>query len=49
MTATTGLPGGAASTPAVEVRGVTKRFPGVVANYDVDITIERGTIHALVR
>ena len=33
---------------AVEVRGVTKRFPGVVANKDIDITVRRGTIHALV-
>jgi simple sugar transport system ATP-binding protein len=33
---------------AVEVRGVGKRFPGVIANHDVDIEIEAGTIHALV-
>ncbi|GAB3578203.1 ABC transporter ATP-binding protein [Calidifontibacter terrae] len=33
---------------AVEVRGITKRFPGVVANKDIDITVRRGTIHALV-
>ncbi|WP_109510096.1 ABC transporter ATP-binding protein [Nocardioides speluncae] len=33
---------------AVVVRGVTKRFPGVVANHDVDITIRRGTVHALI-
>lgn len=33
---------------AVEVRGITKRFPGVVANKDIDITVRKGTIHALV-
>ena len=39
----------AAGTPAaVELRGITKRFPGVVANHDIDITVQRGTVHALV-
>lgn len=33
---------------AIELRGIGKRFPGVIANHDIDITIERGTIHALV-
>ena len=33
---------------AVELRGITKRFPGVVANYDVDITVRTGTVHAIV-
>lgn len=33
--------------PAVELRGITKRFPGVVANSDIDITVRRGTVHAL--
>jgi len=32
----------------VELRGITKRFPGVVANHDIDITVRRGTVHALV-
>jgi ABC-type uncharacterized transport system ATPase subunit len=35
-------------TTAIELRDIGKRFPGVVANHDVDITIESGTIHALV-
>ncbi len=34
--------------PLVEMRHITKRFPGVVANQDVSLTVESGTIHALV-
>ncbi len=37
-----------AGTPAIELHGIGKRFPGVIANHDVDITIAAGTIHALV-
>lgn len=33
--------------PAVELRGITKRFPGTLANDDVDLTVGRGEIHAL--
>ena len=36
------------STPAVELRGIGKRFPGVIANYDVDLNVRAGTIHAIV-
>ena len=32
----------------IELKGIGKRFPGVIANHDVDITIHGGTIHALV-
>ncbi len=32
---------------ALEVRGVTKRFPGVVANDGVNFALRRGEIHAL--
>jgi len=37
----------AASPLAVELRGITKRFPGVVANDGVDFTLARGEVHAL--
>jgi ABC-type uncharacterized transport system ATPase subunit len=37
-----------AAAPAVELHGITKRFPGVVANHDIDITVRRGTVHAIV-
>jgi ABC-type uncharacterized transport system ATPase subunit len=35
------------TTPAVEMRGITKRFPGVLANDRVDFTLRQGEIHAL--
>jgi len=34
-------------TLALEMRGITKRFPGVVANDHVDFQLEQGEIHAL--
>ena len=33
---------------AVELRGITKRFPGVVANRDINIAVRRGQVHAIV-
>jgi ABC-type uncharacterized transport system ATPase subunit len=33
---------------AVQLRGIGKRFPGVIANHDVDVTIRSGTVHALI-
>jgi simple sugar transport system ATP-binding protein len=37
------------STPlAVELRGITKRFPGVVANSDIELRVARGEVHAIV-
>ena len=39
----------AAETPVtVRLRGIGKRFPGVIANDDVNIDVRRGTIHAIV-
>ena len=35
------------TTPAIELIGITKRFPGVIANDDVNLTVQRGEIHAI--
>lgn len=35
------------AAPIVEMRGITKRFPGVVANDGVDLTVRPGTVHTL--
>jgi ABC-type uncharacterized transport system ATPase subunit len=35
------------SSPIVEMRGIVKRFPGVVANAGVDFCLRKGEIHAL--
>lgn len=32
---------------SVELKGITKRFPGVVANHQVDLSLRPGEIHAL--
>jgi len=32
---------------AVELSDITKRFPGVVANDEVDLAVEEGTVHAI--
>src|SRR4051812_28980698 len=32
---------------AIEMRGIVKRFPGVVANDGVDLVVAQGEIHAL--
>ena len=33
--------------PALEMRGITKRYPGVLANDHIDLTVRPGEIHAL--
>jgi len=40
--------GGATQGPALlEMRGITKRFPGVLANYDIDFDVRAGEVHTL--
>ena len=34
--------------PALQLEGVTKRYPGVVANKDVELTVVDSEIHAVV-
>ena len=36
-----------ATGPVVELHGVTKRFPGVLAVDDVDLALERGEVHVV--
>ncbi|MDO8363082.1 MAG: ABC transporter ATP-binding protein [Actinomycetota bacterium] len=35
-------------TLAVQLTGIEKRFPGVIANHDVNLNVRAGTIHAIV-
>ncbi len=35
------------TAPALEMRGITKRYPGVVANDGIDLDVKPGEIHAL--
>ena len=35
------------TAPALEMRGITKRYPGVVANDGIDLEVRPGEVHAL--
>jgi len=41
------LPPEVVQAPALEMRGITKRYPGVVANDSINLTVKPGEIHAL--
>ena len=41
------VPGELVHAPALEMRGITKRYPGVVANDHIDLEVRPGEIHAL--
>jgi ABC-type uncharacterized transport system ATPase subunit len=36
-----------AATPLLELKGISKRFPGVIANDSVDFDLRKGEVHAL--
>jgi simple sugar transport system ATP-binding protein len=38
---------GTSLAPALEMRGITKRYPGVVANDGINLEVRPGEIHAL--
>ncbi len=44
---TSPAPGQPPVAPALEMRGITKRYPGVVANDNIDLDVKSGEIHAL--
>ncbi len=36
------------AVPAIELHGITKRFPGVVANQDIELEVQPASLHAIV-
>jgi general nucleoside transport system ATP-binding protein len=44
----TGGPGSPSEPPIIELREITKRFPGVLANDRISLNVRAGEIHALV-
>lgn len=38
----------AQESPAVQLEGITKRFPGVIANQDINLVVDDASIHAIV-
>jgi general nucleoside transport system ATP-binding protein len=47
MTDLNKLPSGRARIDSLELRGISKRFPGVLANDHVDFDVKAGEVHAL--
>lgn len=47
MTDSYKLPSGQARIDSLEMRGISKRFPGVLANQRVDFDVKAGEVHAL--
>jgi general nucleoside transport system ATP-binding protein len=47
MTASNILPSGQPRIDSLEMRGITKRFPGVLASDHVDFDVKSGEVHAL--
>ena len=47
MTESNLLPSGKARIDSLEMRGITKRFPGVLASDHVDFDVQSGEVHAL--
>src|SRR5215216_3915574 len=47
MTDSNKLPSGQARIDTLEMRGISKRFPGVLANDHVDFDVKTGEVHAL--
>ena len=47
MTKPNQLPSGQARIDSLEMRAITKRFPGVLANDRVDFDVKFGEVHAL--
>jgi len=47
MTESNRLPSGRTRINSLEMRGITKRFPGVLANERVDFDVKSGEVHAL--
>ncbi|MBU1652644.1 ABC transporter ATP-binding protein [bacterium] len=41
------LPSGQTRIDSLEIRGITKRFPGVLANDHIDFDVKSGEVHAL--
>src|ERR1051325_3478387 len=47
MTESNKLPSGRTRIDSLEMRGITKRFPGVLASNHIDFDVRSGEVHAL--